>query len=172
MVSLTRTLDNSRLIVGNDGWEFSTGDLWTLHVYEGETSNIRDRISELMDNPAATVAGGPRPRIGALAGADITGLPILLTECGGIGYKASDLEGDEFAYGELPTTKADLLERFENVTETIADADQLCGFVWTQLTDVQQEVNGVLYFDRSSKLPIETIRQIMQRPGADIATPR
>ena len=60
----------------------------------------------------------------------------------------------------------------KTVAETIADADQLCGFVWTQLTDVQQEVNGVLYFDRSSKLPIETIRRIMQRPGADIATPQ
>lgn len=172
MVSLTRTLDKSRLIVGNDGWEFSTGDLWTLHVYEGETGNIRDRISELMANPAATVSGGPRPRIGALAGADISGLPILLTECGGIGYKASNLEGDEFAYGELPVTEADLLERFESVAKTIADADQLCGFVWTQLTDVQQEVNGVLYFDRSPKLPMETIRQIMQSPGADIATPQ
>ena len=81
----------------------------------------------------------------------------------------SDLEGDEFAYGDLPNTEADLRERFENVAKIIADADQLCGFVWTQLTDVQQEINGVLYFDRSSKLPIETIRQIMQRPGAVIA---
>ena len=170
MVSLTRTLDNSRLIVGNDGWEFSTGDLWTLHVYEGETGNVRDRISELMNNPAATVSGGPRPRIGALPGADISNLPILLTECGGIGYKAGNLEGDEFAYGELPENEADLLARFEKVARIIADADQLCGFVWTQLTDVQQEVNGVLYFDRSPKLPIKTIRQIMQSAGTKNTT--
>ncbi len=167
-VSLTRALDPSRLIVGNDGWEYSNGDLWTLHVYEGETSNISDRIDELMNNPAAAVVPGDtgtRQRVGALPGADVSGLPILLTECGGIGYKKGKLEGDEFSYGELPDSESGLLERFHLIANTITDANQLCGFVWTQLTDVQQEVNGILYFDRTPKLPIETIRQIMQGAG-------
>ena len=32
MVSLTQALDPTRPVVGNDGWEFSRGDLWTLHL--------------------------------------------------------------------------------------------------------------------------------------------
>jgi hypothetical protein len=164
LVGITRALDQSRLIVGNDGWEYSSGDLWTLHVYEGETGNIQDRIARLMNDPGAAVSGSESAvgqRIGALPGSNVTGLPILLTECGGIGYTDGKLDGDEFAYGDLPTSEAALLDRFIHVANTIHDADQLCGYVWTQLTDVQQEINGVLYFDRTPKLPLETIRRIM-----------
>jgi beta-galactosidase/beta-glucuronidase len=164
LVGITRAFDQSRLVVGNDGWEYSSGDLWTLHVYEGETGNIQDRIARLMNDPGAAVGGEESAvgqRIGALPGANVTGLPILLTECGGIGYTKGELEGDEFAYGDLPTSEAALLDRFIHVANTIHDADQLCGYVWTQLTDVQQEINGVLYFDRTPKLPLKTIRRIM-----------
>jgi len=173
VVGLTRALDQSRLVVGNDGWEYSSGDLWTLHVYEGETSNIKERIEKLMADPSALVAGadstgGDSPvgqRIGMLPGSNVTGLPILLTECGGIGYTNAKLAGDEFAYGDLPTSEAGLLERFTNVANTIDEAEQLSGFVWTQLTDVQQEINGVLNFDRTPKLPVETIRSVITNVG-------
>jgi hypothetical protein len=40
-------------------------------------------------------------------------------------------------------------------------APRLQGFVWTQFTDVQQEVNGLLYFDRTPKIPLETLREII-----------
>jgi len=168
VVGLTRALDQSRLVVGNDGWEYSSGDLWTLHVYEGESSNIKERIEKLMSDPSVPVAGEEGAvgrRIGMLPGAKVKGLPILLTECGGIGYTNTTLAGDEFAYGDVPTTESGLLARFISVANTINEAEQLSGFVWTQLTDVQQEINGVLYFDRTPKLPAETIRQIIISVG-------
>ena len=41
----------------------------------------------------------------------------------------------------------------------------LQGFVWTQLTDVQQEINGLLYFDRQPKLPIAVLHDIFSEGG-------
>ena len=139
-----------------------------IHVYEGETGNIQDRIARLMNDPGAAVSGSESAvgqKVGALPGSNVTGLPILLTECGGIGYTDGKLDGDEFAYGDLPTSEAALLDRFIHVANTIHDADQLCGYVWTQLTDVQQEINGLLYFDRTPKLPLEQIRTVMLSIG-------
>lgn len=160
MVSLTRTLDPSRPVVGNDGWEFSQGDLWTLHVYE-EGDNLSDRVVQLMDNPGIAVTEGENGlgrRIGALPGASVTNLPILLTECGGFGFGTHGSE--DFSYGELPETTAELEARIRSAVAVIRQTTTLQGYVWTQLTDVQQEVNGLLYFDRSPKLPLTTLRDI------------
>lgn len=44
--------------------------------------------------------------------------------------------------------------------EAIRSLERLQGFFWIQLTDVQQKVNGLLYFDRRPKLPIDLFRDI------------
>ena len=75
-------------------------------------------------------------------------LPILLTECGAIGF-SHEVHGDEFAYGQWPTTEQELQKRFEAIAREVGHAN------------VQQEINGVLYVDRSAKLPVEAIRKIM-----------
>ena len=99
-VALTKALDQSRLVIGNDGWEFSSGDLWTLHLYNDE-HDLANRLSRLIENPESSVTDeyGGLNRVGALPGADISGLPILLTECGGIGM--GQFSDDDFSYGCL-----------------------------------------------------------------------
>ncbi len=168
MVSLTRTMDSSRLVIGNDGWEFSSGDLWTLHLYEGEDeeeASIKTRLQYLIEQPASQVANVGHPRVGTLPGADTSGLPVLLTECGGIGFVPADFEGQEFAYGSIPKSEPELEARFRRIANEINKANQLCGFVWTQLTDIQQEVNGVLFFNRKPKLPIPILKSIFESIG-------
>jgi len=161
ITSLTQALDPSRPVVGNDGWEFSSGDLWTLHLYETATESIAERLAELLRDPSSEVGGG---RVGALPGRDVSKLPVLLTECGGIGFTQAADE-DHFAYGDLPLDKAALKQRFQAIASEIHHADSLSGFVWTQLTDVQQEINGVLFFDRTPKLAIDDIKTIMMGIG-------
>ena len=164
VVGITRAMDVSRPIVGNDGWEFSSGDLWTLHLYLDQ-KNLTQRLKELMGQPQSSVVegNGMRSRAGALEGADVSRLPVLLTECGGVGYgRFSDAD---FSYGELPKTETELQSAIEEIAQMILAASQLQGFVWTQLTDVQQEVNGLLYFDRTPKLPIKTLHSIISSIG-------
>ena len=165
IVNLTRALDQSRWVVGNDGWEYSSGDLWTLHIYEGESASLQQRLDAVIDHPGSSVNSSHK--VGALAGAKVDGLPILLTECGGIGYAPGELQGDEFAYGDLPNTLEELEQRCQNVAAIISPIAKLQGFVWTQLTDVQQEINGLVYFDRTEKLSISKTRAIILGIGAD-----
>lgn len=169
LVSLTRALDTSRLVIGNDGWEYSSGDLWTLHLYEGDAIPLADRLTEVLANPQALLQQDGR--VGALAGANVDGLPVLLTECGGVGYQlgesAADVTEEVFAYGDLPTTTAELERRIRGVAKDVHHARALQGFVWTQLTDVQQEMNGLLSFERKPKLPLSVLRAIFQSIGAN-----
>ena len=93
--------------------------------------------------------------MGALLGADVSGLPILLTECGGIGM-GSFSEGD-LSYGSLADTTEVLEARTRKIMKDIRLLKALQRFVWTLLTGVQQEINGLLYFDRRPKLPLAVL---------------
>lgn len=166
MVALTRSYDSSRLVIGNDGWEYSSGDLWTLHLYEEAGRSLAARLTELIARPDSIITGeGSDGRVGSLPGAVVANLPILLTECGGVGFVPGSQTGSEFAYGKLPTSMAELKQKFIETAQTVNSITQIKGFVWTQLTDVQQEINGVLYFDRSPKFPVEEIRKIIESIG-------
>lgn len=166
VTSLTKALDDSRVVVGNDGWEYSSGDLWTLHLYN-EDSDVSSRLAALIEDPHSSVTSefGSRDRVGALPGADISGLPILLTECGGIGM--GSFSEEDFSYGNLADTPEALAARMRKIMTDIRSLKALQGFVWTQLTDVQQEINGLLYFDRQPKLPIAVLSDIFSIGGED-----
>jgi Glycosyl hydrolases family 2, sugar binding domain/Glycosyl hydrolases family 2, TIM barrel domain/Glycosyl hydrolases family 2 len=173
LTGLTRALDPSRFVVGNDGWEYAAGDLWTLHLYEGEGVDIGSRLARLLADPhspilpAAHVLG---ERVGALPGTDVSRLPVLLSECGGVGYTPPDAPAADrvpFAYGALPASADELEARIRRVTSAVDGCRELSGFVWTQLTDVQQEINGLLTFDRRPKLPPSRLREIFAGVGGD-----
>ena len=164
VTSLTKTLDGSRVVVGNDGWEYSSGDLWTLHLYN-EDSDVSSRLAALLGDPHSSVTSefGGRDRVGALPGADVSGLPILLTECGGIGM--GSFSEEDFSYGNLAETPEALKARMRKIMTDIRSLEALQGFVWTQLTDVQQEINGLLYFNRQPKLPLAVLSDIFGEGG-------
>jgi beta-galactosidase/beta-glucuronidase len=164
ITSLTKALDDSRVVVGNDGWEYSSGDLWTLHLYN-EDSDVSSRLAALVDDPHSSVTSefGGRDRVGALPGADVGGLPILLTECGGIGM--GSFSEEDFSYGNLAETPKALEARMRKIMADIRSLEALQGYVWTQLTDVQQEINGLLYFDRQPKLPLAVLHDIFSKGG-------
>jgi hypothetical protein len=177
VVGLTRALDPTRLVVGNDGWEFAAGDLFTLHLYAGETDALAGDLARLVGDPQSDVLppGQPlRRRRGALPGADPVGLPVLVSECGGIGFVEPGAPRPEglFVYGPLPETPEALEARIRQVLAALAGSRPLAGFVWTQLTDVQQEVNGLLTFDRRPKLPLARLRALFSAVGSEAPTPR
>lgn len=164
IVALTKALDQSRLVVGNDGWEFSSGDLWTLHLYS-EDRDIDTRLDELLQDHSLSVtdAYGGHKRAGALPGAEVSTLPILLTECGGVGF--GHYGDEDFSYGDRPESEDALEQNIREIAQMIHSVDDLQGFVWTQLTDIQQEINGLLRFDRQPKLPVDTFKQLFSAIG-------
>ena len=175
LTQLTRSLDTSRLIIGNDGWEYSSGDLWTLHLYEEPSASVEtdfaERLAAVLAEPQSRFHSGGR--VGALPGADVTGLPVVLSECGGVGFAVNpqQIQTELFAYGDVPTTRVQLEQRMRAIIAHINSATQLQGFVWTQLTDVQQEMNGLLSFARQPKLPISQLHDLFSRIGESVDPP-
>lgn len=163
---LTKSIDPSRPVIGNDGWEFSSGDIWAVHSYDQVDGALGERIQHLQDSPQSFVAEIGRPRRGALAGANPSSLPMVLSECGGFGFVAAssgpDYADPDFAYGDMASSAAAYAQACAQLLAEIRQLPQLNGFVWTQLTDVQQEVNGLLTFDREPKVPLSQIKQMIE----------
>ena len=139
IVALTRRLDPDRPVIDNDGWEHTDiSDIIAVHDYTPSGAELRVRYAE-------TLQGGPLPPktwgtggVKTFArGAAHRGQPIMLTEVGGF-----------LMQPELPP------EKWDNLYTV---------YGYTQLTDIEQEINGLLTYDRRPKVDPEKIREIHQR---------
>jgi len=153
MYHLTKSLDPMRPVVSNDGWEMVETDLFSIHDYEWR----EDVLAERYGNVERTVHGSPAGRRLAVEGYPYKGQPVLVTEFGGIAYKKSDWEGWGYSGAE---NDEDYEARLRAVFRPIQQAEGIQGYCYTQLTDVEQEINGLLTYDRVPKLPVEKIRAI------------
>ena len=90
------------------------------------------------------------------------GEPVLISEYGGIAFEDNDKES--WGYGEKVKTEEDFLERYKALTVGIKSLPYVCGYCYTQLSDVQQEKNGFLTEERRFKVNPEKIRAINDLP--------
>ncbi len=152
MYYLTRSLDRSRLVVSNDGWEHAVTDLCTIHDYGNAESLARTYATA-----ESSVAAEPHQRPIYVAGHGYRGEPVLITEFGGIAFGTADPE--EWGYRTV-SDAAEFLERYRDVVSAVLRCGVVQGFCYTQLTDVEQEVNGLLTYDRKPKIDQARIREI------------
>ena len=89
------------------------------------------------------------------------GQPVLLTEFGGIAF-VSEQKGEAWGYGNGAKNADELCARLEQLIKGISQTE-FQGYCYTQLTDVQQEVNGLLTEDRRFKLPLQTVNKIVRK---------
>ncbi len=152
---MTKSLDPMRPVISNDGWELVKTDLVTIHDYEWR----RDVLAERYSDKDKALSAKPGNRWILVPGFDYENQPLLLTEFGGISFKKSDWEG--WGYSGA-TDEEDFVRRLRDVIEPVREAPLLQGFCYTQLTDVEQEINGLLTYDRQPKVPLDVIRRIVQ----------
>ena len=150
LVHLTRRLDPSRPVIDNDGWEQTdAADVVAVHDYSRSGAELAARYAD--GGLPARIWSGSRATF--LHGA-AAGRPILLTEVGGFLTRPSGVEKLDVMYSVYESIGSDdeLLERVEELLEGIASVPFLAGFCYTQLTDVEQERNGLLTYDRRAKV--------------------
>src|SRR5215212_502232 len=148
---LTRSLDRSRLVVSNDGWEHAKTDLCTIHDYRDADALGRIYVT------AESAIAQPQGRPAYAPGYGYRGEPVLVTEFGGIAFRSADSE----SWGYRVVSDADeLLERYGSLVFALLRSDVVQGFCYTQLTDVEQEINGLLTYDRRPKAELARIREI------------
>ncbi|MCM3269656.1 glycoside hydrolase family 2 protein [Paenibacillus elgii] len=155
MYYLTKSIDEHRPVISNDGWEHMKSDLCTIHDYEWREEVLTERYSTIR-SAAQSMPANRRIHVGGMSYADE---PILLSEFGGISFRKSDWEG--WGYSGA-TDEEDFLKRLTAVVRPALHSPVLQGFCYTQLTDVEQEINGLLTYDRVPKVPLEQIRAIVE----------
>jgi hypothetical protein len=153
----TKTYDANRPVIVNDGWEHTVSDILTLHDYQPSG----DVFFEKYFNNQEAILSGKLCHDGTNAafaeGFCYRGQPVVISEYGGI---ALDSGGVGWGYGNKAADEEDFLKRFESITGAIKKLPFVCGFCYTQLTDVQQEINGLMTMDRINKVDSEKIRAV------------
>ena len=158
----TKSQDSSRLIVGNDGWEHTKTDILTIHDYTQDHNLIKGRYTDV-DKGVNDVFSVTSGRKNYSQGYEYLGEPIMISEYGGAAFSQEEQLDGEWGYGQRLTSKEAVLQRFKELTLTIMDLEGVCGFCYTQLSDVEQEVNGLLDHEHNYKFPPEEIRKILQQ---------
>jgi len=153
---LTKSIDPYRPVVVNDGWEHTISDIITLHDYEESGDKFLKRYANNKDAITTNEISHMNAKYAMAQGYAYRGQPIILSEFGGIAFKSESGWG----YGNQVDSEESFLARFRSITQAIKDVDYICGFCYTQVTDVQQEVNGLLHEDRTPKIAMEKIRAI------------
>lgn len=156
LYALIHSLDGTRVVSGNDGWEQASTDLLTIHDYTAWP----EQLSPQYANAETIARGNPGcPRMLTAEGYDHLGKPMLLTEYGGIAM-AKDSSGGNWGYNGAESDEAAFLKRFEAITQAFKHMPGFAGYCYTQLTDVFQEVNGLLDMHRRPKADLNEIRRI------------
>jgi len=135
-------LDTTRTIDHASGWyDQKIGDIRSLHVYFRKYKHKRDRL----------------------------GRAVVLSEFGGYNYYAA---GHSFSdkidslYSKYKTPQA-LFSAYKKLFEKEiipAKAKGLCAAVYTQLSDVEYEMNGMVSYDRGLvKFPVEGVRELNEK---------
>jgi len=157
---LTHELDDTRPVVSNDGWEHALSDICTLHDY-GPGGDLAARYRTL----TSSLEPSGRPFPPYLPGFGYRGEPVMVSEFGGVAL-ATD-EG--WGYSEVRDTE-DFVRTYSEMVLALMSDGPVEGFCYTQLTDIEQERNGLLTFDRRPKVDPATLSRLTRTPKKRVSS--
>ena len=167
VVQQTRLIDPTRLVIDNDGWEHVESDIYGYHDYTADGAafirNYRDFIARARHEAGAGPECPNHGREMMAAGFRLPdNKPIMNTEFGGIGYLTAGAQADAWGYAGIPQTDAEFERRYEEIFQAVYQIADFCGYVYTQLTDVEQEINGLLTAARQPKFDVDWLAKVNQ----------
>ncbi|HVL38653.1 MAG TPA: glycoside hydrolase family 2 TIM barrel-domain containing protein [Fimbriimonadaceae bacterium] len=166
LVALTRRLDPTRPVVDNDGWEHTdVCDIFAIHDYTPSGDELRERYRQVLDGgPMLTTGWGAAPKNYFALNARYRGQPVVLSEVGGFLMIPPEVPKDELdpLYHIYGTSRDadELLAKFKNLIDGIRSMPFVSGYCYTQLTDIEQEDNGLLTYDRRPKVDPAKIAEL------------
>lgn len=142
---LTKAIDPSRPVNGIAGDVHFQSDIWSIRNYEPDTTRFSQRLAPNIGQPYYNHQ------------------PFIVGEFGGILWTESKNRDNSWGYGGMLTNEEGFYERLDGLINAIKQADNVAGFCYTQLTDIEQEKNGVYYYDRRPKLDMQRIKAIFEK---------
>ncbi len=155
---LTKSMDSMRPVIVNDGWEHTISDIITLHDYEEDGDVFFERYNGNLEKLMSSEIYHSQFKSSMAEGFPYRGQPIIISEFGGIAFSGGG-EGD-WGYGNTVSTQEEFLARFDKITTAIKRLPYVVGYCYTQVSDVQQEINGLLDARHEYKLPPEKIKEV------------
>ena len=156
--AVTKALDPTRPVIDTSGYVHVVTDIYDVHNYDQDVAAFTARFAPLAEGGPAWVNTPGQEQYG--------GQPYFVSEFGGIWWNPRQTDGKAWGYGNRPENEAAFLRRFRGLVDALLDNPAICAFCYTQLTDVEQEVNGLYTYDRQVKFPPEQIRAIVSREAA------
>jgi beta-galactosidase/beta-glucuronidase len=165
MVRSTRRLDSSRPVIDNDGWEHTDiTDICAIHDYTPTAEKLQSRYKEMLNGGQLPLKVWISDKPLFARGSKYRGQPIVLSEVGGFLAIPRDIPPEKrdllYQFYDSFQTPEELLEKYRDLIKGIASLNFLAGFCYTQLTDIEQEINGLLTYDRHPKIASEEVAVI------------
>lgn len=176
LYKLTKRLDPTRPCIDSSGNYRVLSEVYDIHDYDQDTQSFQARWDGLTDRIRET--GGVIPAEDPFFNSAPEGpsgrapffnqpydnQPIFVSEYGGIRWPDDTVEG--WGYGNASATPEEFFARYKGLTEALLNNPEIFGFCYTQLYDVEQEVNGLYTYGRAQKFDISLIQKINQQKAA------
>ncbi len=159
---LTKEIDPTRLVIDSSGgYHLAPTDVYDAHNYEQNIEVFAHAFSGLLEDPPKVfVNGDPRRHL------PYRGQPYFVSEYGGIWWNPGQRDEKAWGYGARPKTAEEFIERYRRLTQALLENPKIAGFCYTQLYDIEQEVNGLCNFERQPKFDQDIIRSINEQRAA------
>jgi beta-galactosidase/beta-glucuronidase len=156
--AVTKAVDPTRPVIDTSGYVHVETDVDDCHDYNQDPAQLAEHFRAF--------ASGGEPWRNSKADAPHRGQPFFVSEYGGIWWNPGQTDENAWGYGERPKSEQEFLARYRGLTEALLFHPRMCGFCYTQLYDIEQEVNGLYTYDRKAKFQAELIRQVNQQRAA------
>jgi hypothetical protein len=157
--NLTRHLDPARLVIDSSGgYHSASPDVYDSHNYEQDVPKFKSAFDGLLLSPPNVFSNGERDRH-----TPYQGQPYFVSEYGGIWWNPGQIDDKAWGYGGRPRSEDEFRERYKSLTEALLFNPKVAGFCYTQLYDIEQEVNGLYTFDRRPKFEPGFFRNVNQQ---------
>jgi hypothetical protein len=161
--NVTKAIDPTRPALECSGWTHSLPhpEVRDAHNYDGNPVTLRQRWLDYF-NAAPSQPEMPLRYSNQTAPPGDCGVPFMISEIGGIGWAVDGGWG----YGEAPKNLEEFYTRYQGTLDALLDNPNLFGFCYTQLTDIEQEHNGLYFYDRRPKFDVKKLHAITARQAA------
>jgi beta-galactosidase/beta-glucuronidase len=157
---ITKQFDPTRPAIDTSGnFHIGTTDVYDAHDYDQNPSTLAERLEIFTTTGTPHVYWPGRD-------APFAGQPYFISEYGGIWWSLDPKDVSGWGYGERPKTEEEFLTRYRALTEVLLNHPRIAGFGYTQLTDVEQEQNGLYTYQRVPKFDPAIIHAITSQPAA------
>lgn len=155
---VTKQLDITRPCIDTSGNFHVETDIYDVHDYEQDVETFKNNYDRLMTENVLFERFPERQMYSGKGCA-------WVSEYGGLQWSEGDRE-DAWGYGNAPKSLDEFIERYKGLTDALLDNDRMFGFCYTQLYDIEQEQNGLYYYDRTPKFDTEIFKAINSRKAA------